>query len=237
MPRGRSPSPAAMRVCPPAVRPVFPRTARRCPAAVGVPGMTPLILASGSATRAELLRRAGLAFEVVTARIDEQGLRASLTAEGAAPRDIADHLAAAKARKVSLRRPDALVLGCDQLLVAEDGRLLAKPASREAAANQLRDLRGRTHALVTAAVLCHGGADIWRHVDEARMTMRDFDDAYLEAYLARAWPAIADSVGGYRIEEEGVRLFRRIDGSFFTVLGLPLLPLLNFLADRGDIVA
>jgi septum formation protein len=193
-----------------------------------------LILASGSTARLAMLRGAGLDPEVLPGRIDEEALRSALAAEGAAPRDMADALAEAKARKVSRRRPEALVLGGDQIL-EQDGRVLSKPASREEAAEQLRRLRGGTHRLFSAAVLCRGGAPVWRHVDAARLTMRSFSDSYLETYLQRNWPGVADSVGAYRIEEEGVRLFARIDGSHFTILGMPLLELLAHLARTGDI--
>lgn len=194
----------------------------------------PLILASASPIRAELLRRAGLAPEILPARIDEAAIRTALQAEAAPPRDIADALAEAKARKLSQRRPGALVLGCDQLLVLGD-QILSKPADRAEAEAQLRRLRGQTHSLLSAAVLALDGQAIWRHVGEARLTMRAFSDAYLAGYLSRNWPAVADSVGGYKLEEEGVRLFARIEGSHFTVLGLPLMELLAVLTRRGDI--
>ena len=194
----------------------------------------PLILASASSIRAALLRNAGLDVELVPARVDEEALREALSAEGAGPRDLADALAEAKARKVSQRRADALVLGCDQIL-DHGGDVLTKPATRDAARDQLRRLRGEQHTLHSAAVLCRAGAPVWRHVGVARLTMRGFSDSYLETYLERNWPMIAESVGAYRLEEEGVRLFARIEGSHFTVLGLPLLELLVHLARTGDI--
>ena len=195
-----------------------------------------LILASASPIRAQLLRQAGLAFETHPARIDEDALRAALTAESAPPRDIADALAEAKARKLSPRHPGALVLGCDQIL-SHDGAILTKPDSRAAAEAQLRRLRGATHSLLSAAVLYQDGTPVWRHVGTARLTMRSFSDSYLAGYLDRTWPGVADSVGAYKLEEEGVRLFARIEGSHFTILGLPLLELLTALARRGDIDA
>jgi len=194
----------------------------------------PLVLASGSATRADMLRAAGLAFEVVVPRVDEEALKAGLLAEGASARDVADALAEMKAARVSGRRPEALVLGCDQTLSCE-GRLFSKPASPEEAREQLRALMGRTHKLHSAAVIFQGEQPVWRHVSEARLTMERLSDAWLDGYVARNWDSLRHSVGGYRIEEEGVRLFSRIAGDHFTILGLPLLPLLSFLSVRGTI--
>lgn len=193
-----------------------------------------LILASGSPVRAALLRNAGLSFEIRPARIDEPALRAALEAEGAGPRDLADALAEMKARKLSEKERDALVIGCDQILEC-GGRVFAKPAAAEDARRQLLALRGRTHRLLSAAAVCIAGQPVWRHVGEVRLTMRDFSDAYLDAYLARNWDSIRDTVGCYKLEEEGVRLFSRIDGDYFNVLGLPLIELLTWLGVRGDI--
>jgi septum formation protein len=197
---------------------------------------TPIILASGSETRARLLRGAGLTFEIVPPRIDEEMLRASLSAEAVGPRDMADALAEQKARKVSAQRPDALVIGCDQIL-DHAGQAIAKPENREAMRVQLLRLRGQRHELISAVVLARGGAPVWRHIDKARLTMREFSDTYLDAYLERNWPGLHDTVGGYKLEEEGVRLFTRIEGSHFTVLGLPLVELLDHLGVIGEIDA
>lgn len=194
----------------------------------------PLILASTSDIRQTLLRNAGLDFDVVAARVDEETVRNSMLAEHASPHDIADALAELKATKVSAKRPDALVIGCDQVLNLQ-GRLLSKPATPQEARAQLGDMRGKRHDLLSAAVICEGGKPIWRHVGVVRMTMRSFSDAYLDGYIERNWERIRHSVGAYKLEEEGVRLFSRVEGDYFTVLGLPLLDLLSYLTLRGDI--
>ena len=193
-----------------------------------------LILASTSAIRSQLLARAGVAHQVQAARVDEAAIRTAMAAEGASPRDIADALAEAKARKVSDRHPAALVLGCDQVL-DHAGEVLAKPETPDEAAAQLRRLRGQRHQLLSAAVVCSAGKPLWRHVGVARMQMRDFSDHYLAEYVARNWDSIRHSVGGYKLEEEGVRLFSRVEGDHFVVLGLPLIELLGWLALRGEI--
>jgi septum formation protein len=195
-----------------------------------------LLLASSSAIRIQLLRQAGVEVTPHPARIDETAIMVSLRAEGAGPSDIADTLAEMKARKIAERFQEDTVVGCDQVL-AFGNMTWGKPETREEARAQLLALRGQTHALFSAVVLYHRAEPVWRHVGEARLTMRSFSDGYLDAYLARNWDSIRSSVGGYKLEEEGVRLFSAITGDHFTILGLPLLPLLNQLALRGDIAA
>ncbi|MFP5509782.1 MAG: Maf family protein [Alphaproteobacteria bacterium] len=193
-----------------------------------------LILASGSSVRAQLMSQAGLAFEVVKPRIDEDMVREALLSEGASPRDLADALAEMKALRVSEKHPEALVIGCDQVLDLA-GKILSKPASREEARTQLLELRGKRHSLLSAVVICEGGKPIWRHVGQVRLMVREFSDTWLDGYLDRNWPDIAEAVGAYKLEKEGVRLFTRVEGDYFTVLGLPLLDLLSYLSLRGDI--
>lgn len=194
----------------------------------------PIILASASEIRLQLLKAAGLEVTARPARIDEATLRQSLEAENATPRDIADALAEMKAARVADRQPDALVLGCDQVLEFRH-QVWGKPETVEHARTQLLELRGKTHKLLSALVLYDAGAPVWRHVGEARLTMRVFSDSYLEGYLSRNWPSVAQSVGGYKLEEEGVRLFSAIEGDHSTILGLPLTPLLTYLGTRGFI--
>ena len=195
-----------------------------------------LVLASGSEIRAEMLRAAGLSPRIESPRVDEEAIRAALLEETASPRDIADALAEAKARKVAGRFPAAWVLGCDQVLEFE-GELLNKPQTPEEARSQLTKLRGKTHRLLSASVLYEKGEPTWRHVGVARLSMRQFSDEYRDDYVSRNWPGLSETVGAYKLEQEGVRLFSRIDGNHFTILGLPLIELLNHLSLRGVIDA
>lgn len=193
-----------------------------------------IILASGSDIRAQMLRQAGLRFDVKPALVDEELIKQALHAEAAPPRDIADALAEAKARKVSQKCPEALVLGCDQVLDL-NGQMLSKPKSAEEALVQLKSLRGERHMLLSACVIYEDGKPIWRHVGQVRLRMRQASDTYLQGYVNRNWDSIRHAVGAYKLEEEGVRLFHSIDGDYFNVLGLPLLELLAYLGLKGVI--
>ncbi|CAN5364833.1 nucleoside triphosphate pyrophosphatase [soil metagenome] len=199
--------------------------------------MSRLILASQSASRRAMLAAAGVPFEAVAAGVDEESAKASLRAEGLATRDLADALAELKALRVSQRNPQALVLGSDSMVELDDGSMLDKPVSRENAAEHLRRLSGRRHDLVSAAVIAEGGRAVWRVVDRARMHVRTLSEDFIAQYLDAEWPAISGCVGCYRIEGPGAQLFSRIEGSQFTVLGMPLLQVLDYLRVRGVMTA
>jgi septum formation protein len=193
-----------------------------------------IILASSSDIRASLLRNAGVTCDVIPARIDEDSIKKALEVEAASPRDIADTLAEMKARKVAEKGVGTLVLGCDQVLSFK-GSILSKPQTPQDSRDQLSMLRGETHQLLSAAVVYDGLEPVWRHVGVARLSMRDFSDDYLDDYIDRNWDSIRWSVGGYKIEEEGIRLFRMVQGDTFTIQGLPLLELLSYLTLRGTL--
>lgn len=196
----------------------------------------PIVLASASAVRARLLEAAGVAATVDHARLDEDEIKAAFRREGRTVADCAAALAAAKAKRVALRHKDALVIGADQMLSC-DGAWLEKPESRDAARAQLLSLRGKPHTLSTAVAVVRGDAVLWHHLEEPRLVMRRFSDVFLDAYLAAAGDAVLSSVGAYQLEGLGAQLFARIEGDYFAILGLPLLPLLDFLRGRDALAA
>ena len=193
-----------------------------------------ITLASTSASRAALLRAAGVAFEAIAPGVDEEAVKAGLLAEGTGAREVADALAELKALRVSGRRP-GLVVGSDTTLEFE-GELFDKAATPEVARERLLRWRGKTHALHSAAVVAEGGRPVWREVKTARLTIRAFGDAFLDRYMAEAGEALTTSVGGYWFEGVGVQLFSRVEGDGFTIQGLPLFGLLEFLRERGELL-
>ena len=196
----------------------------------------PLVLASASPFRRRMLEQAGLAFEVHAADADEGAIKHTMLRAGSTPSAIAEALAVAKAEAVSARRPQALTIGADQVL-SLDGELFNKPASVAEAREQLLRLRGKSHQLLTATALATGGKAVWQHVESASLHMRSFSDAYLTTYLRGMGERVLATVGAYEIEGPGVQLFERIEGDTFTIIGLPLLPLLAELRARGAIEA
>lgn len=193
--------------------------------------MSDVILASKSAARRAVLTGAGVPFEVVVAGVDEDAVKTSMLAQGATPRDVADALAEIKAVKVSASRP-GFVIGSDQTLEFK-GRLYDKAESVDAARERLRTMRGKPHKLHSAVVVARDGAPIWREVVSATLTMRDFSDEFLESYLAGEGEQALGSVGCYRLEGPGAQLFSAIEGDYFTILGLPLMGLLDLLRRHG----
>jgi len=190
-----------------------------------------MLLASQSETRRTMLEAAGVAFECVPAPIDEEEAKAGLVAAGFEPRDLAEMLAEMKAKSVVA--PGALVIGADQTLELEDGSVLSKPGSRDEALAQLRQLSDSTHYLHSAAVVAENGERVWGETESVALHVRPLGEAFLQTYLDAEYEAVRFSVGGYRVEGPGAQLFEAIDGSHFAVLGLPLLPLLAYLRERG----
>lgn len=195
-----------------------------------------IVLGSGSRARREMLAAAGVHFTVQAADVDEPAIRARMRKEDADvdPKKIAAVLAAAKAEDVSGKIAGSLIIGADQVLALGD-ELLSKAPSIDAAREALRKLRGRTHELHSAVAFAEDGKITWAHVATARLTMRDFSDAFLDDYLLRAGDQVRQSVGAYELEGLGVQLFDKIEGDYFTVLGLPLMPVLAELRERGII--
>ncbi len=195
----------------------------------------PLLLASKSSARLAMLTAAGVSLDAAAPMVDEDTIRAAMVDDGASARDMADALAEAKAVKISRKHPENLVLGSDQILERADGTIMGKAESPDEAKEKLSQLSGQTHRLYSAAVIAEGGEPVWRHVDKAALTMRTLNAGFIDYYVERYWEEIRPCVGCYRIEAEGAQLFARVDGSQFTIMGMPLLEILDYLRIRGNL--
>jgi septum formation protein len=191
----------------------------------------PVTLASGSQIRRQILDGAGVIYDVEVSRLDEAAIKSAMLAENARPRDIADALAEAKAMKVSRDRP-GLIIGADQVMVM-DGTLYDKPKDLVQARARLLSMRGKPHYLMGAVVVCENGQAVWRHISKTTLYVRDFSENFLDEYLAAEGESILSAVGGYKFEGRGAQLFTKVEGDFFSILGLSLLPLLDYLRLRG----
>ncbi|MBL4836987.1 MAG: septum formation protein Maf [Kordiimonadaceae bacterium] len=192
----------------------------------------PLILASGSKTRANMLKNAGVCFDVVRPTVDEEALKADMLVGGASARVVADALAETKARTLSFSYPDAFVIGADQVL-EKDGRIFSKADTKAEASETLKALSGGQHQLLSAVAVCQNGQTLWRHVESAKITVRPLEESFIAHYLDTLGDDAFWSVGCYQLEGLGAQLFTKVDGDYFTVLGLPLLPLLDFSRRHG----
>ena len=191
----------------------------------------PIILASGSKIRADILRRAGVEFTVKTKPVDEGAIKKAMLSEGAAIRDIADALAEAKSMRVSRSEP-GLVIGADQIMEM-DGQLFDKPANMDEARARLLSMRGKAHRLIGAVVICENGQPVWRHMSKTVLHVRDFTEDFIDDYLAKEGEDVLSAVGAYKFEGRGAQLFTNVEGDFFSILGLSLLPVLDYLRIRG----
>lgn len=192
----------------------------------------PLILASSSKIRADLLHRAGVKFDVVSASIDEKALRHQMQQEYLEPEQMAQALASAKGEKISLLHPNATVIGADQILLF-DSEVLEKPATPEIAIAQIKALQGKCHDLISAVAIVENGTTIWHFHDRVTLEMRKLSDNFICSYVAQEWSKIRTTVGCYMIEDKGIGLFKSIKGDYHAILGLPILGLLSYLEDRG----
>ena len=197
-----------------------------------------IILASGSAIRREILDGAGLAYEVIVRPVDEAAIKAAMLAEGARLRDIADALAEAKAMRVS-RQEAGFVIGADQIMVMKDEsgqeQLFDKPKDMAEVRARLLSMRGKKHELIGAVVICENGAPVWRHMSRTKLWVREFSESFLDKYIESEGEALTKSVGAYRFEGPGAQLFEKVEGGFFAILGLDLLPVLEYLRLRGAV--
>ena len=191
-----------------------------------------LVLASSSLARSQVLNNAGVVHEILSPQIDEDSVKVAMLADGYSHRDIADKIADMKARKASLQRAESYVLGCDQVL-SFAGSLYSKPETKFNLETQLREMSGKTHQLISAAVIYKDMQPIWRHVGVATLSMDLLSDSVIDKYVEKNWDTVKFCVGGYEIERRGVQLFNEIQGDYFCILGLPLLEIMNFLKVRG----
>jgi septum formation protein len=195
---------------------------------------TDIILASKSKIRASLLKNAGVSYMIVDAGIDEEQVKLSYINEGYSPRDVADVLADMKAKKLSNRFPGKLVIGCDQILSFKD-QIISKARNSNDLVHQLKTLEGNEHIVYSASVVYIDNKPEWRFIGSAKMTMRNLSHSFISKYVEENWTKIRHSVGGYEIESSGVSLFSEVDGDYFSVLGIPLLQLIDYLINRGVI--
>jgi septum formation protein len=197
-----------------------------------IPKSETVVLASSSNTRRDILEKAGVVVEAIAPRIDEEEIKQAMIAENAGGADIAEVLAEQKARSVSRQRPQDLVIGADQILEM-DGQIYSKPENLAAARHALTALRGREHRLFSCVCVLRDGQRLWHNLDSAKLTMRAFSDEFLETYLQSIEDQAFAGPGSYRIEDVGSQLFSKVSGDYFTILGLPLLPLLEYLRVQG----
>lgn len=194
--------------------------------------MSRLILASASRSRARMLKNAGISTEAIASGVDEDAIKQDGLVDGLLMDDIAMALAQAKALAISAQHPNALVIGADQILVCE-GQYYDKPRDMTEARKHLQALSGKRHELLTAACVAAGNEIVWQHISAPQLRMRVLDESFIATYLETAWPMVMESVGAYQLEGRGAQLFDHVDGDFFSILGLPLLPLLAFLREQG----
>jgi len=197
-----------------------------------MPETIPIVLASTSTIRKQLLQEAGVDFETVASRYDEEQAKAALQRNGVEAPELVVILAKEKARKVSGKRPEALVIGCDQVLEI-DGVMLSKAGSKEDALDQMKRLRGNNHRLYSAVVMMEGTREVWRHIGKATLFMRDLSDEFLACYIERYWDSVRETVGNYKIENGQTQLFEKVEGDYYSILGLPLKNVLSYLDVRG----